>query len=142
MPRTKPSDTIVYRIELGGKEREMVEEFLDSQKAANYAASGSNIASSITGGFKDIVSPLTSLSATSGVVFGAILASISVYLLDIAGNSDEDNKNKGAGAGLYYILFGRHLQGLDSPKTEEAVAWVRKWGLVLGTWGQSLEEKK
>ena len=93
MPRTKPSDTIVYRIELGGKEREMVEEFLDSQKAANYAASGANIASSITGGFKDIVSPLTSLSATSGVVFGAILASISVYLLDIAGNSDEDNKN-------------------------------------------------
>lgn len=82
MPRTKPSDTIVHRIELGGKERQLIEDFFESQKTANYAASAATVANSITGGIKDIVSPFTQASVAGAVTAGTLLTIFGAWLIE------------------------------------------------------------
>ena len=42
MPKSKPSQVIVHRIELQGKERELLEELLASKKVENYASATKN----------------------------------------------------------------------------------------------------
>jgi hypothetical protein len=111
MPRRKPDGkgVIVHRIELGNKERAMVEETVDAIKTEQYASAGTKIVNSITDGASAIITPFLQMTTPSAVVFGSIAAMAGAKLLQLVvedGLEKEDGEFKSSTLSRFWVRYG------------------------------------
>ena len=71
MPRSKPEKTLTYRIELGTKERQMVEDALETWQTAR-------IVEVTTEGVKDLITPFLSITTAGAVVLASAISYVKI----------------------------------------------------------------